>query len=247
MSQTDFYSGSGTFSQTPFQPQYNTPRTAQQAYDDVLAYAGAVPRDSTDRRVVREVKTGTGSLRQLSSQEINSRELIPRQPLVLPKWQKPTDADNDGMADAWESMHGLDPTDATDFSKEMNGGYEAIEVYINELSDTLVATGRWPAYLTALENLPSGPRSIAFSAVPSPFRAQTDLVVTGAFNHKSKVALQILDLNGRIIKKVSNQMLKIENGAVRYSWAPQNRPSGIYIAHIKIQDRTLTKPLFLLK
>jgi hypothetical protein len=48
------------------------------------------------------------------------------------------DADNDGMADAWESAHGLDPSNGNDHSTVLAGGYTAIESYINELADQLV-------------------------------------------------------------------------------------------------------------
>jgi hypothetical protein len=192
LAQTQFISGSPTYSQTAFQPQYTSPKTAQQAYQDVLAQAGALPHDSTDRRVVREVETTTGHLRELNTQEISQGRFFPREPLNLPSWTRPVDADNDGMADAWELLHGLSPSDNMDFRTTMNGGYEAIEVYINELADSLAAFGKWPAYLTAVESPSFGKRSMAFTAAPNPFKAKTRIVFAGGFGPEEKPDLQIL-------------------------------------------------------
>ncbi|HET6162537.1 MAG TPA: pectate lyase, partial [Planctomycetota bacterium] len=47
----------------------------------------------------------------------------------------PADADSDGMPDAWESAHGLDPKDAADAAKDRDGdGYSNVEEWLNELA-----------------------------------------------------------------------------------------------------------------
>lgn len=51
--------------------------------------------------------------------------------------EPPTDADADGMADDWESDHGLDPADGSDHATVMESGYTAIEEYVNELADAI--------------------------------------------------------------------------------------------------------------
>jgi hypothetical protein len=142
------------------------------------------------------------------------------------------------MADAWELLHGLSPSDNMDFRTTMNGGYEAIEVYINELADSLSAFGKWPAYLTAVEGPSLGRRSMAFTAAPNPFKAKTRIVFAGGFGPEAKPDLQILDLKGRVIEQAST---------AHYAWAPRNRPAGIYIARMRVQGRTFITPLFLLK
>ena len=44
------------------------------------------------------------------------------------------DSDHDGMPDAWEIAHGLNPHDPSDASQDLNGdGYTNIEDYINGL------------------------------------------------------------------------------------------------------------------
>jgi hypothetical protein len=45
------------------------------------------------------------------------------------------DSDSDGIPDDWESKHGLNPKDASDAVKDMNGdGYTNIEKFINGIN-----------------------------------------------------------------------------------------------------------------
>ena len=99
---------------------------AKAAYEKVLANAGAVPRDAVDARIVGEVRDGTAHF-------INSPSEVggwPEYDLGMP----PADSDRDGMPDAWEQEHGLNPEvyDAagSQLSKE---GYSNLEVYLNGL------------------------------------------------------------------------------------------------------------------
>ena len=43
------------------------------------------------------------------------------------------DTDRDGIPDAWETAHRLDPRDATDAAKLEVSGYTQLEVYLNSL------------------------------------------------------------------------------------------------------------------
>ena len=98
------------------------------ALDDVLACAGAWPRDAVTRRVVAEVRSRSGAWGQ------------PRPDLMhgLTAGSASKDADSDGMADDWERAHGLDPGDGTDHSQMLNPPYTAIEVYLHAKSTELV-------------------------------------------------------------------------------------------------------------
>ncbi|HKT78391.1 MAG TPA: pectate lyase [Sphingobium sp.] len=77
---------------------------AEQAYAQVLAQAGAFPRDSLDVRTIDEVRTRTGSIIHDAALRAGPRPL----PKVAPG-QPYVDLDEDGMADSWERANGLDP------------------------------------------------------------------------------------------------------------------------------------------
>jgi pectate lyase len=98
------------------------------AYTEVLLKAGAWPRDVVTTQCGQETQAGTGSWGAQIPGDL-MQGLTPTPP--------PTDADDDGMDDSWESAHGLDPGDGTDHTTVMPSGYTAIEVYINQLADSL--------------------------------------------------------------------------------------------------------------
>lgn len=111
---------------------------AEQAYEAVLAGVGAsLTRDAIDQRIIDSVRKRTGGL--VDSQE-EFRGADGKLPGIddLKEQKRPADfdADRDGIADAWERAHGLDPSNPSDgngttLSAE---GYTNLEVYINELA-----------------------------------------------------------------------------------------------------------------
>lgn len=97
-------------------------------YTEVLAKAGAWPRDIITRTAAQDVTTRTGA----------QTNYIPVDFLDgLSPCAPPVDTDGDGMPDAWESANGLD-SGIDDHNRSMPSGYTAIEEYINELADSLV-------------------------------------------------------------------------------------------------------------
>ena len=103
--------------------------TAAASYTRVLATAGASrSRDSVDTAVIAGVRDRTGH-------QIDSQREMGGWP-VLATGKAPRDSDRDGMPDAWERAHGLDPA-RDDSASDRNGdGYTAIEDYLNELAAT---------------------------------------------------------------------------------------------------------------
>ena len=93
--------------------------------DLVLRNAGATRprRDAVDQRIADEVTAGTGEVGKGSDHpELRSSE-------------PPTDSDHDGMPDAWEQDHGLNPNDPDDRNGDLDGdGYTNVEQYLNELA-----------------------------------------------------------------------------------------------------------------
>jgi hypothetical protein len=101
---------------------------APRAYAKVLAGAGASNvRDAVDARIVESVRNGTGGL-------IDSQTEVGGWPALAAgtPWK---DSDGDGMPDAWERAHGLDPADAADGAMDANGdGYTNLEDWLNALA-----------------------------------------------------------------------------------------------------------------
>ncbi len=101
--------------------------TAQEAYDKTLTHAGAIvpERDTVDRRIVNDVRTGSGKV-------IDSQKEVGGWP-VLAAGVAPPDGDSDGMPDEWEKTNGFRP-DEHDASEDGDSdGYTNIEEYINGL------------------------------------------------------------------------------------------------------------------
>lgn len=100
------------------------------AYKEVLEKAGATrpKRDQVDTRIVNAVINRTGSLLRNDPNEVGGwPELEPGTPYP--------DADKDGIADAWEGSHGLNPSDAADGSLDRNGdGWTNFEEFSSELA-----------------------------------------------------------------------------------------------------------------
>jgi hypothetical protein len=97
---------------------------AATAYERVLADAGAsLFRDSVDARVVAGVRDKTGK-------QIDSQAQVGGWP-VLPTGAAAVDTDGDGMPDAWEKAHGLNPSKADGASPARNGsGWTNLELHL---------------------------------------------------------------------------------------------------------------------
>lgn len=133
--------------------------SAQDAYAYVLANAGATlpRRDPVDERIIESVRTGVippRTVDPLTKKEarfygyqerwVNALdEYVAKGYVTNPsevggwpeyKGTPHADADQDGLPDAWETSHGLNPRDAADATQDLNGdGYTNIEDFINGL------------------------------------------------------------------------------------------------------------------
>lgn len=111
---------------TPAETPPVTTHDAKRAYERVLAGAGATlpVRDSIDARIVDEVRRGTG---RIISRIAEVGGWIVHRPAPAA-----VDTDRDGMPDAWELRHGLDPADPADGSRDEDGdGYTNVEEFLN--------------------------------------------------------------------------------------------------------------------
>jgi hypothetical protein len=112
----------------PFETGPIGTQDANDACRDVLARGGATlpRRDAVDRRIVEEVLTGRGHI-------LNSQAEVGGWP-DLQTAAAPQDSDGDGMPDAWERGHGLNPDDPADGPQVRSAsGYTNVEEYLNSM------------------------------------------------------------------------------------------------------------------
>jgi pectate lyase len=123
-------------SETPFDIAYPvTTETAADAYASVLANAGAFPRDTVDRRIVKEVRTGTATGSGAAGTGkgiIDSPDAVGGYP-DYNTYNTIVDNDHDGMDDAWETANGFDPANPEDRNLVTKSGYTVLEAYLNSL------------------------------------------------------------------------------------------------------------------
>jgi pectate lyase len=121
--------GTGMRVTTPAATPPVTTHTSAATYNAVLDRAGTFPRDVVANRIVQETRDRTGSWGIHRPSDLMQG---------LTPGTRPTDTDNDGMPNAWETARGLNPNNGDDHSTVMPSGYTAIEEYINELADSLI-------------------------------------------------------------------------------------------------------------
>jgi hypothetical protein len=121
--------------------------SATQARDRVLAYGGAnwTSRNPIEARVVASVANGTGTIiNTVPTTEwndvMNQRDASFGGTGGTGAFARSAnyDTDGDGMPDAWEATHGLNPAAADNNGDFDTDGYTNLEEYLNETSE-------WPA------------------------------------------------------------------------------------------------------
>ena len=142
-----------------------TTHSAAEAYEKVLAYAGAsLYRDEIDARYMEEAKTGTATYKGSIT---NSPGIIDKVSDVkgyteanFGTCSHPAgfDTDKDGIPDEWEKANGLNPNDASDaltYSLDKKGYYTNIEVYANSLVENIMKSENADAIDAVAEYYPT--------------------------------------------------------------------------------------------
>lgn len=152
-----------------------TTHSAETAYKQVLAYAGAsLVRDAVDSRYMEEASTGTATYKGTATTSGDGKSVTPLPGIVdlvndpsgtadplkvsFPELKSETrpsdfDTDGDGMPDDWEKANGLNPNDASDgktYTLDNKGFYTNVEVYINSIVENIIKAQNEGA-LTAVE------------------------------------------------------------------------------------------------
>ena len=187
---------------TPLDPGEVTTHEAVKAYEKVLDYAGAsLTRDSVDKRIIREVRTGTatymdggnGSVKGI----IDTQSAVGGWP-VLNSAPAPSDSDSDGMPDSWETANNLkinDPSDA--LTSTVDGKYPNLEVYLAGLVSGITANQNKEGITTGSGYLTNPEKRI--NIWMNNYHNELNI------SHINKIEkIQIFSLNGILIKTVGN-------------------------------------------
>jgi hypothetical protein len=108
---------------------------SQQVRTDVMAKAGAWPRDPVDTRLLDEVNSLTGSINPTSPPGgFPTYSGTPRDMATY-------DSDYDGMPNTWEENCGLDPSGSLDGAQTAPNGYTNLENFLNKLAGDTIPMG----------------------------------------------------------------------------------------------------------
>jgi hypothetical protein len=108
--------------------------SAAAGYSEVLARAGALPRDQVDNLVLADGRSLGTAGNLWASQTATGRGNNGYG--TIAGGTAPADSDRDGMPNAWETRYGLNPSSASDAGADFDRtGYTNVERYVNGLLD----------------------------------------------------------------------------------------------------------------
>lgn len=175
--------------------------SAEDAYDFVLEDAGATlpSRDPVDRKVIKDVKEGKGSIINTKDDDYEWPSYASGNPF--------RDSDDDGMSDYWEDKFGLNPNNAFDQNLDYDGdGYTNIEEYINQTSPTDRSTKVFGvSEFTPLSNEVPKLTLKLDQNYPNPFASSTTLKFV--IDESSPIVLQLLNREGREVNRLMDDFL----------------------------------------
>ena len=112
----------------PVCPLTARPLSAKAAYAQVLAAAGAFPRDRFDKRIASEVGARTGSIKGAAG-------TLP--PIATGRPYR--DADGDGMSNAWERARGLNPAVNDAWADKDDDGWSNLDEFLDHAHHAVLA------------------------------------------------------------------------------------------------------------
>ena len=137
--------------------------SAEDAYARVVAQVGTCQhRDAVELRLIGQL-TSLGTKGAIIGNESD----VGGQP-AMTQVTRPAgfDTDGDGMPDAWETAHGLNPNSASDGSGDSGDGYTNVEKYLNELADLACPGGTAPSPSDAGAPQPADAAAVEAGATP---------------------------------------------------------------------------------
>jgi pectate lyase len=217
---------------------------------DMTVYAtknvGAFPRDPMDRRLLSPIAQNT-----IATQAVNATDYFNdafQLDFTTPP-TPPTDIDNDGMPNDWETANGLNPNvqdhNGMQLSKKFTGveGYTNLECYLNELSDKLVGQNSVVVIpptttITGIELTPS--ERITATVSPNPVETGISIKIVG--QNTAPWRFEMLDTLGRVITQESSITTPEKSFLL-----PRLLPSGTYWVRIYLEAQTVSKRVVVVK
>lgn len=218
---------------------------------DLREYAtkkvGAFPRDPMDRRLFSPILQNV-----INSQPINGTDYFndafqldfTTQPIA------PTDTDNDGMPDTWETANGLNANaqdhNGTQLSKKFTGveGYTNLECYLNELSDKLVGSTSIiisPPSTTTITSIElNSTERFSASISPNPTDVGIKIKVNGQLG--SNWRFELVDALGRVITEENNISSPEKDFLL-----PRLIQSGTYYIRIYLSETVINQKVLVIK
>jgi pectate lyase len=224
-----------------------SPTSATELREYATKNVGAFPRDPMDRRLFSPIVQNV-----INTQPINGTDYFndafqldfTTQPVA------PTDTDNDGMPNAWETANGLNPNaqdhNGTQLSKKFTGveGYTNLECYLNELSDKLVGSTSIiisPPSTTTITSLElNSTEKFSASISPNPTNESIKINVIGDFGNNWR--FELVDPMGRVII-AENDVSVAEKDFL----LPPLILSGTYFIRIYISETVINQKLLVIK
>lgn len=227
-------------SETPFEVTDIEMETAEEAFANVVMYAGASfpARDAVDARILQEAATGT--VNYGANGIIDSQTEVGGYP-YLGSYEAPLDSDNDGMPDEWEVSNNLDPNLTEDGNYLTEDGYTMLEKYLNSL-----VTGE----ITGVKDNPSvlpGDFNIVGN-YPNPFNSST--LISYVLPEAGNVDVKIYSTTGEMVKNLYTGFNPAGRNTIEWNSLTSNyKPvtSGVYVVVVKYQGKQKTHKLLLLK
>jgi hypothetical protein len=209
-------------------------QSAADAYKSVLEHVGcSLVRDAVDKRIVKEVETGTATY---GKGIITSPSQVGGYP-ELKSTEPPADRDHDGMPDSWEKSMGLNPNDPEDRNKIGGGGYTHLELYLNSI----------PKYDREL--IADHLKTMVIKKMQASYGLKLTLTnhhrIDFSLPKKTSVKLELFNITGRRIAILVNGMKEAGTYSVDYSGLKLS--TGSYVCKLSSDFTVCTENMFLLQ
>jgi pectin methylesterase-like acyl-CoA thioesterase len=221
-----------------------TTHTAQEAYNLVLQYGGAsLVRDTLDQRIVNDVINRTGRIIDVQGGYPHGTpyaSTVNAWP-TLNSTTAPADTDHDGMPDAYETSHSLNPNDAGDRNGIAANGYTNLENYINGIvtGATVTTTGILSSFT---QNIPAASATQTYTV--SGTNLSADITITPPANfqvsddggvtwHGNTTPLTVVQSGGTVAPKAISVRLNAA-AAGPYSGNIANASTGASTVNVPV-------------